>query len=563
MGHALGLLIIPRRIRLRPPIALSFRFVKEILQEVANNRLIIPCCHRGTRITSSGAFYNCKVNTLARGKATAQAIAFEDGRITSIGTNEEVLARAPRGFDTVDLKGRCVLPGFIDCHTHFISMGVFEDLSGAATLQEVLAKMKDRAKVTPEGDWVVGAGWKETSWVGGRYITKEDLDACCPNHPAIAYRNLVHFASVNSATISKLGISAKTEGAETDSSGNLTGILRERAVLLAASGSKPNRNRRLEGLKSAVAKAHSLGVTSIQDMGDPGDFSVYKAAERKRALQVRVWLSTPASNRDSKLARRDPTGTGSDWLKLGGVKVFCDGSLGARTAALTKPYSDEQGNRGMFIHTEQELRDIVSQANSAGFQLAVHAIGDDAIERTVSCIAEALEEQPSSNHRHRIEHLSMPSKPVLQRMQSLGIIASMQPNFIGKMFDMHSMYLARLGPGRIQRSNPFRKVLESRVKLIFGSDCEPLSPLYGIESVTNAPYDAQRISVVDAVTSYTKNAAFGSFEEAHKGTLEVGKFADFVVLSGNLLDGSRRASSVQVLKTVVGGDVVFEKTGRH
>ena len=536
--------------------------MKETSQEVANSTQTMLHRLRGIQITSGGAFYNCRVHTLARGKATAQAIAFEDGRITSIGTNEEILACAPRGFDAVDLKGRTVLPGFIDCHTHFISMGVYADLSGASNLKEALAKMKDQAKVTPEGDWVVGSGWKETAWVSGRYITKEDLDACCPDHPAIAYRNLVHFASVNSAAISELGIDAKTDGAETDSFGNLTGILRENAVLVATSGSEPNRARKLEGLKSATAKAHSFGVTSIQDMGEQGDFGVFKMAERKGVLRIRVWFSTPASDIDSRLARHARMGTGSDWLKLGGVKVFCDGSLGARTAALKKPYSDDPGNKGMFIHTEEELKNIVSKANNAGFQLAVHAIGDYAIEQTVSYIAEALKGTPRSNHRHRIEHLSMPSQSVLQRMQKLRIIASMQPNFVGEMFDMHSMYLARLGPRRIRCSNPYEKVLESRVKLIFGSDCEPLSPLYGIQSATNAPYAAQRISESDAVASYTKNAAFGSFEEAAKGTLEVGKFADFVVLSGDLLGNSKKASSIQVLKTVVGGDVVFEKVGR-
>ncbi len=454
------------------------------------------------------------------------------------------------------------MPGFIDCHTHFISMGIYEDLSGASCLKEALARMKDRARVTPEGDWVVGLGWKETSWVNGRYIMKEDLDACCPNHPAIAYRNLVHFASVNSAAISELGIDAKTEGAETDPSGNLTGILRENAVLIATSGSEPNRAQKLEGLKSATAKAHSFGVTSIHDMGEETDFGVFKIAERKGVLRIRVWFSTPTGDMDSRLARHARIGAGSDWLKLGGVKVFCDGSLGARTAALKKPYSDNRRNKGTFIHTEEELKNIVAKANSAGLQLAVHAIGDDAIERTVCYIAETLKEEPTSNHRHRIEHLTMPSQSALQRMRKLRIIASMQPNFVGEMFDMHSMYLARLGPRRIRCSNPHKKILEYGVKLIFGSDCEPLSPIYGIQSAINAPYDTQRISISDAVESYTKNAAFGSFEEAVKGTLEVGKFADFVVLSGDLLSNAKKTSSTQVVKTVVDGDVVYEKAGR-
>ncbi len=271
-------------------------------------------------------------------------------------------------------------------------------------------------------------------------------------------------------------------------------------------------------------------------------------------------FNTPASVLDSRLRLSVPTGIGSDLLKIGGVKAFCDGALGARTAALSAPFSDDPGNKGMFVHEQSELDEIASRAHEAGMQLAIHAIGDAGIESALQSIESAVKNDPRPDHRHRIEHLELPTRVQLKKMSKLGIIASMQPNFIGEWGGTEGMYVSRIGRARASRNNPFREVLDAKVRLAFGSDCMPMGPLYGVHSAVSAPYPSQRISVHEAITAYTKEAAHASFDEASKGTLAVGKLADFVVLSDDPFDGPERISSMGILETIIGGEVVF---GRH
>jgi len=212
------------------------------------------------------------------------------------------------------------------------------------------------------------------------------------------------------------------------------------------------------------------------------------------------------------------------------------------------------------VHREGVLERIVHEANEADIQLAIHAIGDRGIDAVIKSVASALEKHPRKEHRHRIEHLELPSNQHLLRMHRLRMVASMQPNFIGEWGGTDGMYVARLGKKRASRSNPLRDVLKSKVRLAFGSDCMPLSPLYGIHSAVNAPYPSQRISIFEAVAAYTRDAAFASFEEHLKGTLSEGKLADFIVLSRNPFENTRNISDNTVLKTIIGGNVVFERS---
>jgi predicted amidohydrolase YtcJ len=511
-----------------------------------------------------GVFYGGRIYTLGREKKIAQAIAFENGNITAVGSDETVLRNASRASGKCNLKGKTVVPGFTDSHAHLMEMCMYLDLTNTLCRDEVLMRMKELADNVPEGEWVIGAGWKEWDWVDRRYITKEDLDACCPNHPAIAYRSWIHFASVNSAALAKLGIDANTPGAEIDSSGNLTGILRENAGHIAFRATRPNESQKLETLARATRMCHSVGITSVHDMlGNPEDFDVFRTADKKKKLGVRVSYYTYAATPDDLSWRTSPStsmGSESDMVKLGGVKLFSDGAIGSRTAALSKPYADDANNNGMLIHTQEELDALVSEANGLGLQVAIHAIGDAGIGTALSAIANALKERPADDHRHRIEHLTMPSPSVLRKMERLGVIASIQPNFLSR--DMYSMYLKSLGPSRIQHTHPIREVLKARIRLVFGSDAEGIAPLFGIRSTVFAQYETQRISVNDALESFTREPAFASFEEASKGNLEVGKCADFVVLSKDPLREPGSLYSTDVLKTVVAGRVVYENCPR-
>ncbi len=511
---------------------------------------------------ADAVFYNGNVMTMDARRGIVRAIAVAEGRIVGIGDDKEMKDVAPRGSNSIDLGGRTVLPGFIDCHTHFIQMGVDSmsvDLSRTRSIDEALSAMRDAAKKTPDGAWVIGSNWKESGWKDGRFITGKDLDYSCPNHPAVAHRVCGHMSSVNSSAIRILGITPETPDVDRDPSGKLTGILTESAVVIARDATAPDKAKKVKALAIATRKAHSLGVTSIHDNGQTSDFGIYRDAEAAGKLGVRVWFNYPASELDLLNSLSLTRGIGSDWLRIGGVKMFCDGALGARSAALSEPYADDPGNKGMFVHSASDFEATVRKANAAGHQLAIHAIGDMGIEATVSALESALAESPMKDHRHRIEHLELPSRGHLTRMRKSKIMASMQPNFIGEWGGTDGMYLGRLGAKRTSRNNPFAEVLRAKVRLVFGSDCMPFSPLYGIHSAVNAPHESQKIDVLSAVSAYTVDAAFPSFEEKLKGTLSEGKVADFIVLSDNPFEAPTAISSMTVLKTVVGGNIVYEK----
>lgn len=508
-------------------------------------------------------FFNGRIFTCDSARALVKAVAVENGKIVACGDDAEVRRSVPRGARKFDLGGNVVVPGFIDCHTHFLQMGLDAltiELSQTRSIDEALSLMRQGARSTPEGEWVIGTGWKESGWTDGRFITRADLDSACPEHPAVAHRVCGHLSSVNSKAISLLGIDPKTPDAEVNASGRLTGVLTESAVGIARDAVRPDGSKKFKGLSVAIRKASSLGVTSIHDNGDATDFGLYRAAETSGKLGVRVWFNSPTDSLDSRLDLSLSTGIGSDWLKLGGLKIFCDGALGARTAALSKPFADDPKNKGMFVHKRKDLDEIVSKANDAEIQLAIHAIGDSGISVAVDSIRLSLEKNPRRDHRHRVEHLELPSMSDLALMRRLKILASMQPNFIGEWGGTEGMYVSRLGKIRASRNNPFKEVLQARVKLVFGSDCMPFSPLYGIHSAVNAPFPSQEISVPDALFAFTRDAAYASFEEARKGTLSVGKFADFAVLSGDPFESPHDIRSISVLKTVIDGKIAYERS---
>ena len=510
-------------------------------------------------------FLNGKLLTLSRKRPRAGAMLVEGGRISAIGPPGEVRRSAPRGVERIDLRGQLVLPGFIDCHTHFVQMGVDSmavDLTNARSLKEALGFIRKAAENVDEGRWVIATGWRESSWPGGRFITKRDLDECCPHNPVVAYRICGHLCSVNAAALSELCIEAGSDTIDRDSQGQITGVLRESAVAVCRKATKPDAKTKAKGLLIATKKAHGLGVTSVTDNGVGADLAAYLEAARRSELKVRVCFNVPSTSLDALRALSVSTGLGDDWLRLGGLKVFCDGALGARTAALTRPYADDPGNTGMLVHPREELDELTSGANEAGVQLAIHAIGDAGIEVALRSLVSALNSHPRKDHRHRIEHLEVPSKVHLRTMHEAGIIASMQPNFVGEWGGTEEMYVSRLGLTRTARNNPFREVIDNSVRLVFGSDCMPFSPLYGLSSAVNAPFESQRITPLEAIAAYTRDAAYASFEENVKGTLEEGKLADFAVLSADPTTDPDSLRTTTVTMTVVGGKIVYRRSVR-
>jgi hypothetical protein len=512
---------------------------------------------------ADAVFYNGRIYTFDSESRIVKALAVSDGVVIAFGDDSDIKKTAPRGCDKFDLGGRSVVPGFIDAHTHFVQMGLdmlSVDLSGTTTLGEAMALMRAASQKISEDEWVIGTCWRESSWKDGRFITRADLDQCCPDRKTVAHRICGHLSSVNSKAISALGIDGGTPDVDKDSSG-LTGILKESAVGLVRAATAPSRQRMAKALTIATKKAHSLGVTSVHDNARIEDLPVYQEAERSGKLKVRVRFNMPSDNLESLLDLRMSSGLGSHWLRIGGLKIFCDGALGARTAALSEPFTDDPGNKGMFVHDAGRMDEMVSKAHEAGIQVVIHAIGDEGIGRALASVDAALTSLPRKDHRHRIEHLELPSRDHLKQMRRLGVIASMQPNFVGEWGGINGMYTARLGPERSKRNNPFKEMLDARVRLAFGSDCMPFSPLYGILSAVNAPYEAQRLGAADAIRAYTLGSAYAGFDEGVKGSLEVGKLADFAVLSSDPITVPSALPSTMVVKTVIDGELVFDRSG--
>jgi len=515
---------------------------------------------------ADSVFYNGRIYTLDPSVPVVRAVAVEAGRIVALGDDATVRGSTPRGAARYDLGGKAVFPGFIDAHTHFIQMGVDSlsvNLSATKTIDEALSLMKTAATKIPEGDWVIGTNWRESCWNDGRFITGKDLDECCPRHPAVAHRICGHLSSLNKRAVNEVGLTAKTPDVDVAESGSMTGIVRESAVGLVRAATAPTPARMAKGLAVATRKAHSLGVTSIHENGTAQDLRVFIEAERAGKLGVRVRFNVPSQHLDSVVQTGLSSGLGSDWLRFGGVKIFCDGALGARSAALSQPFSDDPGNKGLFVHERKALDEMTHKAHDADMQLVVHAIGDDGIDAAISSIELAVETNPRKDHRHRIEHLELPTKEHIGRMRRLGLIASMQPNFVGEWGGINGMYYDRLGPERAARNNPFREVLSARVRLAFGSDCMPFSPPYGILSAMRAPHDAQRLSAEQAIAAYTRDAAYAGFDERIKGTISEGKLADFVVMSSDPIAEPGTVEGMLVVKTVLNGEVVFDRTAQR
>jgi predicted amidohydrolase YtcJ len=494
----------------------------------------------------------------------AKAVAVADGRILAVGSNAQCEVHVGPSTRLLELDGRVVLPGFHDAHTHVlweaarIAQRALR-LEGVRRRAGVLAKVRTRAAKAPRGTWILGGGWDESLWPEGRYLTRKDLDAVAPGHPVLLIRVDGHMAAANSEALRRLAVPPRTRGFERDRHGRPTGILKEDALAVARDAVRPTRADYVRGLRTAVRRLHRRGITSVDDMvGASEGIAAYQDLRGTGRLRLRVRLNPYVPLFENLRAAGLRTGWGDSWLRLGALKVFTDGSLGARTAALRSPYTDDGRTRGLLIHRRRALQALLARAHAAGWQLAVHAIGDRAIGVALDALEAAMEARPRPDPRHRIEHLELPSDDALRRMGRGGLVASMQPNFVGRWSGPGGLYEARLGR-RTPRNNPFREVGRRGVPLAFGSDGMPYGPLYGVHWAVNGHYEGQRLSVEDALRAYTYGPAHAALEDGDKGTVAPGKLADLVVLGADPRRTPPRIEDIPVFMTIVGGDVVFRR----
>lgn len=504
-----------------------------------------------------------RVHTLDPKGRVVQALASRGGRIVALGRDKDVVPLAGSRTRVVDLGGRFACPGFIDCHTHFAkrALGISRvDLHGTESLDDMLGRLKAERRRTKRGQWVLGRGWDESKWPDKRFPTREDLDGAVPDRPVKASRVDGHSCVVNSAGWKALKIPADFPGVERDARGRPTGLLKEQAYeeTLDRIVDPPELYRKALPLMEEAA--HRLGVTTVCDFVDPKDMAAYTQRRKAGRMRVRVVAAMWTRHLEAMEASGMRAGLGDEWLKVLGVKMYGDGSIGSRTAALRRPYRDDPGNRGQLNMTRAEMAATITRARKLGLQACIHAIGDRGVDEVIDAYEAAARKAGLGafrGERHRIEHCELVTKTGIRRMKRLGLVASMQPNFVGQWSRKGQMYDQRIGGRWHGRDNPLRWIKDAGVPVAFGSDNMPFGPLYGMVSAVRAPAPAQRLKPKEALAAYTRDAAWALREEASRGTLEAGKLADVVVLTESPLRSAAAMGRAKVWATVVGGRVVW------
>ena len=504
---------------------------------------------------------------------SAEAMAIKGEKIISIGSNAQVLEYKCKETKYQNLQGKFVYPGFIDSHVHFLTGGFnlsSVQLRDAKTPQEFAQRISDFAKTVEPGTWILGGDWDHENW-GGRLPHRNWIDDFTKDHPVYINRLDGHMALANSKALELAGINEQTpqvEGGEMviDQWGWLSGIFKDNAMNLVSEHIPVAASDRTDyALKQAMDYVASKGVTSVHHM--VGYMDALERARKNNTLKTRIYAMMPLSSWQDLKNKIDKQGRGDHWLKIGGLKGFVDGSLGAHTAAFHEPYTDLPEDQGFFINDESDLKKWISGADTCDLQIMVHAIGDKAINFLLDTYEEVERVNGKRDRRFRIEHAQHISPQDIPRFAQLNVIPSMQP--------YHAIDDGRwaekvIGPERIKTTYAFKSLFDSGAKVAFGSDwfVAPPTPLDGIyAAVTRRTLDGanpegwvaeQKISVEQALVAYTRNAAYASFEEDIKGTLETGKLADFVVLENDLINmNPERIMDAKILATWVGGKKVF------
>lgn len=497
---------------------------------------------------------NANVLTMDDANPKAEAIYIENGRIAAIGSNVQFRSLSHWESEIIDLKGQTIIPGFIDCHTHFFQLGLKRlqlDLRGTQSLEEAALKVKERSSELGKGAWVVGNRWDDSKWKENRYITRADLDRFAPDNPVLLRRICEHVWVANTAALKVSQIPEDYPGLEAKE-----GILRRDSKNYMLKFIEPSKDEMKKAIDLAVNEALSCGVTSVHEWET--SFSVFQKAQQEGRLHVRVYLCPREKNLQNVIALGLKPGYGNSYLRLGAIKAFADGSIGARTARLNEPYADEPQNFGSYYIEPSELKNLIKTAHDNELQVAVHAIGDQAIVSLLDTYESALKTNPRIDHRHRIEHCELINDELIKRIAELQLIVSAQPNFVGEWGGEGELYEIRLGKERLKNMNPFGKLKAAGAVLAFGSDCMPFGPLYGIWSAVNHPNEENRLSPYEAIKHYTYWGAYCEFEERNKGKIAPNMYADLAVLADDpTAVKPEKIKDIRVEMTFVDGKCLF------
>lgn len=520
--------------------------------------------------------YNGEFWTVNPRAPRAQAVAIAGGRFLAVGSDDEVLALATGSAKKVDLGGKRVLPGFIDAHSHPAQAGLSHlrqvdcDLR---SLSAILAALRERAASTPKGAWVMGFKYDDTKTAEGRPLTLADLDAAVPDHPVIVVHRGGHTAWVNSLAFQLAKVDDKTPDPpggrfEHDAAtGKLSGRVAEtgRERIEAANPQTYSRDDHREGVKIIARMMSRTGVTSVTDAeGTPDDLRAYQDARDSGDLSLRVYCMIYQEFVPRMIEAGVRTGLGDEWVKVGGQKMICDGSISERTARLSEPYIGRPNDFGILVTPEPELYEQAKRAHLAGWQLGTHANGDVAIDQTLRVYERLQREFPRRDPRFRLEHCTVINDSLVQRIKALGAI----PTPFSTYAYYHGEKMAQYGAERVNHMFALRSFLDAGIPATQASDYPPgpFEPMMALQSeVTRADMHgtvrgpAQRITLEEGIRVGTINGAYASYEENVKGSIEPGKLADLVVLGRDVFkEDPLNIVNIPIERTMAGGRWVYE-----
>lgn len=532
---------------------------------------------RAQKMAADLVIINANIRTMDADRTVVRSIAVLNGRIVARGNDADTKPLIGPNTRVVDAGGKTIIPGFNDAHVHFMETGQqlsSVDLRDAQTPEEFVRRIRDFAAKLPKGRWILGGKWDHENWKPNDLPTAALIDAATPNNPVFIDRLDGHMALANSLAMRLAAVGKDTKDVEgglivRDKAGNPTGVFKDSAMsYIYKVIPDPSREEKLEYARAATEYAASLGITSVTDVSAGTDVGVYQELLRSGKLKTRVYACSTLAD----YKRWERTGIhyafGDAMLRVGCLKGYADGSLGSTTAWLFEPYLDDPKSSGLASDEIPKMQETVSAADKAGLQINIHAIGDRANATVLDVFEKTAKANGPRDRRFRIEHAQHLRQEDIKRFGSLKVVASMQPFHI---IDDGRWAWKRLDEKRLKGTYAFRSLLDAGAVLAFGSDSPvaPLNPLFGVYgAVTRRTLDdknpngwlpEQKISVDETVRAFTWGSAYGEFQENVKGTLEIGKAADFVVLADDIFTiDPVKIWTTKVLKTIVDGRVVFE-----
>ena len=520
--------------------------------------------------------YNGNIYTVDDAQPHAQAVAISHGHFLALGSDADILRLATAATKKIDLAGRTVLPGFNDAHCHPAASGldmvvtVDCDLPSIAAIQ---AALRERAAKTPAGQWVYGSKYDDTKGADGRMLTRADLDAAVPDHPAAVQHRGGHTTFYNSAAFRLAGIDEKTPdptGGKFDrdpATGKLSGRAADAAnAMLEKFQSNPaTRENRSEGIKRISKAMARAGITSVGDAGDGAeDLVAYQDAREANELLFRVYCLIRYEHLERMIAAGLRTGLGDEFVRIGACKLFADGSISERTARLSKPYEGSPDYFGLLVATEEEQYERSRKAHLAGWQIGTHANGDVAIDQTLRVYERLQRETPRRDPRFRLEHCTQVNDSLVARIRALGAI----PTPFSSYVYFHGEKMHFYGAERLKNMFAMRSFLDAGIRPTQASDytASPFEPMMALQSQLtrtdtkgNVWGANQRISIEEAIRVATLHGAYATYEENSKGSITPGKLADLVVLGRDpVRENPSTLVTIPVERTMLGGRWSFE-----